>query len=72
MLSRSVELTPGSEINVGMPHVLFDTGIKPFPDWGKQYAVSPDGQRFLLLKPVAEAAPTPITVVLNWTAGLKK
>jgi hypothetical protein len=33
--------------------------------------VSPDGQRFLMYTVTDEAA-APITVVLNWTAGLKK
>jgi len=37
-----------------------------------QYAVTGDGQLFLLQVPVAEAASTPITVVLNWTASLRK
>ena len=37
-----------------------------------QYAATPDGQRFLILKPVTGAAPAPITVVLNWTAALRK
>ncbi len=38
-----------------------------------QYDVSPDGQLFLMLKPVGQAqtAPTQINVVLNWTEELK-
>ena len=40
------------------------------------YAVSPDGQRFLIPRPVSnlqgDAASSPITVVLNWTAALKR
>jgi len=41
---------------------------------GANYDVSPDGQRFLMLKPVEEqqAAPTQINVVLNWTEELKR
>src|SRR5712692_9376753 len=35
------------------------------------YAVSADGRRFLVLSPVADAA-DPITLVLNWTAALRK
>jgi hypothetical protein len=38
------------------------------------YAVSPDGQRFLIPRPVAGSGvvgPSPITVVLNWTEPLK-
>ena len=38
------------------------------------YDVSPDGQRFLMLKPSeqAQAAPTQINVVLNWFEELKQ
>jgi hypothetical protein len=37
----------------------------------QQYAVAPDG-RFLMNVTVGEAAAAPITIVLNWEAGLKK
>jgi hypothetical protein len=33
-----------------------------------RYAVTADGQHFLLSTPVEEDATAPITVVLNWTA----
>jgi len=38
------------------------------------YDVSPDGQRFLMLKPVEQeqATLTQINVVLNWTEELKR
>jgi serine/threonine-protein kinase len=38
------------------------------------YDVSPDGQRFLMLKPAEQqqSAPTQINVVLNWTEELKR
>ena len=36
------------------------------------YDVSLDGQRFLVTMPSGAAAPEPLTVVQNWTAGLKK
>jgi eukaryotic-like serine/threonine-protein kinase len=35
-------------------------------------AATRDGQRFLFNLPAAETAPTPMTIVLNWTAGLRK
>ena len=39
----------------------------------RYYQVAPDGRRFLFnISPAVEATPTPITVVVNWTAGLKK
>jgi hypothetical protein len=36
------------------------------------YVPSRDGKRFLVNTLSADPSPTPITVVLNWTAGLKK
>jgi hypothetical protein len=39
-----------------------------------EYDVSADGQKFLINSAPQQngAAPAPITVVVNWTAGLKK
>jgi hypothetical protein len=34
--------------------------------------VSRDGQRMLVNMPAAEVAPTPMTLVLNWSAALRK
>ena len=36
-----------------------------------QYAVTQDGQRFLVNTSVETSPPSPITVVINWSAGLK-
>jgi serine/threonine protein kinase/WD40 repeat protein len=36
------------------------------------YDVSPDGRRFLVNTDVGEVAPPSLTLVVNWTAGLKK
>lgn len=36
------------------------------------YDVSSDGQRFLVALPPEGEVAEPLTVVLNWTAGLKK
>jgi serine/threonine protein kinase len=37
-----------------------------------RYAVTADGQRFLINTPVEESSSAPITVVLNWTAEAKR
>jgi Tol biopolymer transport system component len=39
---------------------------------GYQYDVSADGQRFLALVPPEQTSSAPLTLVQNWTAGLKK
>jgi Tol biopolymer transport system component len=66
--------TCGPPSQAGIPKALFTT-----PDFGTiirshQYDVSADGKRFLIrdLSLYADAATSPITVVLNWAAGLKK
>jgi eukaryotic-like serine/threonine-protein kinase len=64
----------------GAPRALFDTGIVTPPHsttipMYHTYAVAPDGQRFLIPRPVSmlrESTPTPITVVVNWQAMLER
>jgi len=36
------------------------------------YDASADGQRFLIVTSTPQKLPSPITVVVNWDAGLKK
>jgi hypothetical protein len=38
----------------------------------QQYVVSSDGQRFLMNVSPDEASTAPITVLVNWTVGMKK
>jgi hypothetical protein len=54
--------------------MLFAGPYEPAPLTNPDYDVSPDGQRFLMLKPAdqAEASPTQINVVLNWFEELKR
>jgi len=65
----------GPNFEYGHPTELFDSGFTNFRH-GRDYlayAVSPDGQRFLIPRPEStDLASDRITVVLNWTAGLKE
>jgi Tol biopolymer transport system component len=72
MMSAEVKTAP--QFEVGMPKLLFTApvGLNHNMEAGNHYAVSADGQRFLLTLPVQQSGPAPITVVLNWTAGLNK
>jgi hypothetical protein len=36
------------------------------------YAVAPDGRRFLMNVVAQQSSTSPITVVLNWPAGMKR
>jgi serine/threonine protein kinase len=62
----------GSTFEAGVPKVLFQTRVAGYPNPRNVYEVSADGQRFLIITPLEEATSTPITVVVNWTAELKK
>jgi len=66
----AVEMTVSATIEPGTPRPLFHTRLTP-SGITDQYAVTADGQRFLVLTPVGDAPETPITVVFNWTAALK-
>jgi Tol biopolymer transport system component len=61
----AVDITTGSTISSGPPRALFDTGLMVEPTID-QYAVTQNGQRFLILKPLGTAAPNPIGVIVNW------
>jgi serine/threonine-protein kinase len=70
----AVEITTRPGFTAGKPRVLFEGEYVPTPLTFPNYDVSPDGQRFLMLKPAEaiEAAPTQINVVLNWFEELKR
>jgi serine/threonine protein kinase/Tol biopolymer transport system component len=67
----AVSISTGKKIDSGKPHVLFDANLSVNEN-SHGYLPNADGSRFLLLKPVAEAASTPITIVFNWTELLEK
>jgi Tol biopolymer transport system component len=75
LMAVSVTVSPdGRTIQPGTPTPLFMTHLATGGNvtGGKpQYAVASDG-RFLLDTKIDDPMPSPITVVLNWTAALKK
>jgi eukaryotic-like serine/threonine-protein kinase len=70
----AVEITSQPSFAAGKPRVLFEGKYLSAVFTVPNYDVSPDGQRFLMLKPIeeAQAAPTQINVVLNWFEELKQ
>ena len=67
----AMPVTDGASLAVGSPVTLFEFRpssnlISPF------YSVSRDGQRFLLSTIVETEKSAPLTVVVNWTAGVKR
>ena len=69
-----VELTTQPGFAAGTPRMLFEGPYVPTPTTPPNYDISPDGQRFLMLKPSESTgvAPTQINVVLNWFEELKQ
>jgi hypothetical protein len=73
----AVELSTASgAVQRGSPKALFTAPIFGLPTLNTtRYDVTADGQKFLINSvptETASAPPSPITVVLNWQAGLKK
>jgi len=72
----AVDVSTQSGFAAGKPRQLFEGPyLKNIVAYARpNYDVSPDGQRFLMIKPVEQqqAAPTQINVVLNWTEELKR
>jgi hypothetical protein len=71
----AVPIALGATVNIGTPQRLFslagDRATRPNPR-NAVFDVTPDGQRFLISAPAGEPISSRITVVLNWTAGLRK
>jgi serine/threonine-protein kinase len=72
MMAVDIATKPG--FTVGKPRMLFEGQYEVTPGAFPSYDVSSDGQRFLMLKSSesAQAAPTQINVVLNWSEELKQ
>ena len=64
----------GPPFTAGRPVELFQTPLtvnRSQPTRDRRYDIAPDG-RFLMVIPSATSAPTPYSVIVNWTAGLDK
>jgi Tol biopolymer transport system component len=61
----------GSAVEVGTPRQLFSAPPTGGSGTARSYAVSPQGDRYLLLKPIQNVV-TPVTLVTHWTSALKK
>jgi serine/threonine protein kinase len=65
----SVDVKGALSIETGVPRALFQTPFRADPN-RNQFDGTGDGKRFIFGEPVGEAN-KPVTVVVNWTAGLK-
>jgi Tol biopolymer transport system component len=68
----AVEVDGSSDtFEAGVPVPLFETRVGAISG-DSPYDVAADGRRFLVKVLVGENAPAPVTVVLNWTADVKR
>jgi hypothetical protein len=67
----SVSMQIGATLTVGTPAPLLRTQFATTVSRGR-YRPTPDGQRFLILMPLAREAEQPAAIVLNWTAALNR
>ena len=69
----AVAITAGATLQAGVPTRLFETRTLSFsPILPRLYQPSADGRRFLFTTLFEEAGQRPVSVVVNWQAGLAK
>jgi eukaryotic-like serine/threonine-protein kinase len=66
----SADIKPGNTFESGIPKQLFEAAMKT--GYAYSYAVTSDGQRFLINSAVETGETAPMTIVLNWTTSLKQ
>ena len=69
MMVVDVRLEP--EFQVGAPRELFQGNFRLAPAVNSNYDVSPDGERFLMIRPTGDA-PREIHVIVNWVQQLER
>jgi Tol biopolymer transport system component len=70
----AVTVKAGTALELSPPSRLFPTRMSVLTNTAftrTQYAVTADGEHFFINQPREGAAPSPITVVVNWTEGLR-
>ncbi len=69
----AVSVQAADSFVAGKPRLLFEGAYAKGPVAGfTNYDVTPDGQRFLMVKSEKDSAPTQLSVVLNWFEELKR
>ncbi len=65
-----VEVTTQAGFRSGVPRALFKSDI--IDDFRARFAVTANGQRFLIPSTAGQAGSPSATVVVNWTGGIKE
>jgi len=69
----AVAITSGATLQAGVPKALFESRTLAFTQTAPHlYQPTPEGRRFLFITLFEEVEQRPISVVVNWQAGLQK
>ena len=69
----SVSVAPqGGHLELGVPEKLYDLPSRRNVDTRNHYVPSPDGRRFLVVRPKVDQNVNPTTVVLNWPSAFER
>jgi dipeptidyl aminopeptidase/acylaminoacyl peptidase len=67
LMAAPIQRPADGQVLAGIPIPLFATHIgRVITPVGAQYAVSPDGQRFLMNAVVGDVGSAPIRLIVNW------
>jgi predicted Ser/Thr protein kinase len=67
----AVPVSTGAGFSAGEPQPLFQTSLR-LSNASRQYAVSADGQRFLMVKPTRDLDSEVFRVLVNWTPAVSR
>jgi hypothetical protein len=70
LMSVAVTPQPSGDLDLGAPVALFQTPLDPPAMRIDQYAVTRDGQRFLVLQPRDPNSTQTLHVIVNWQGAL--
>ena len=68
----AVDVMLGATFEAGVPKALFGTRIFSLTDFRNHYVATADGQRFLISSTIEETDANPMSIVVNWSADLKR
>ena len=69
----AVDVAAGPTFRAGKPKVVFRGNFDHGPDGMSNYDITPDGQRFVMVREVApQAAAGQLVIVLHWFEELKR
>lgn len=70
-MMKAIDITLGTSPQLGVARDLFKTGLIPNGSVD-QYAVTGDGQRFVIMNPAGQGTEAPPTIILNWEVLLPR